>query len=98
MDADRQCDGTECEVRGAYTGPEGLIARNTNILKARNKLFKDYADGHFMTFYGELSQPLDLLKAHAVDHTWFRFIQGLEPSPVRPTRISGADHNVKQSV
>jgi len=35
-------DGTECEVREAYTGPEGLIEHNTNILEARTKLFKDY--------------------------------------------------------
>lgn len=47
-----------CEVREAYTGPEGLIEHNTNIVEARNKLFKDYADDHFMTVYGEPSQPL----------------------------------------
>ena len=92
-------DGTECEVREAYTGPEGLIEHNTNILEARTRLFKDYADGHFMTFYGELSQPLlDLLNAHAVGHKWFTFLQGLEPSPVKPSRISGADRDVKQLV
>lgn len=92
-------DGTECEVREAYTGPEGLIEHNTNILEARTRLFKDYADGHFMTFYGELSQPLlDLLKAHAVGHKWFTFLQGLEPFPVKPSGISGADRDVKQPV
>ena len=92
-------DGTECEVREAYSGPEGLIEHNANILEARTRLFKDYADGHFMTFYGELSQPLlDLLKAHAVGHTWFTFLQGLEQSPVKPSRISGADRDVKQPV
>ena len=91
-------DGTECEVREAYTGPEGLIEHNTNILEARTRLFKDYADGHFMTFYGEVSQPLlDLLKTHAVGYTWFRFLQGLEPSPVKPSRIPGAERDVKQS-
>ena len=85
-------DGAECEVREAYTGPEGLIEHNTHILEARTKLFKEYADGHFMTFYGEPSQPLlDLLKAHAVGHTWFRFLQGLEPLPE-------TDRVVKQSV
>jgi len=92
-------DGAECEVREAYTGPEGLIEHNTHILEARTKLFKDYADGHFMTFYGEPSQPLlDLLKTHAVGHMWFRFLQGLEPLPVNPSRASEADHVVKQSV
>src|SRR4026209_2069753 len=57
-------DGSECEVHEAYTGPEGLIEHNTHILNARNKLFTDYADNHFMTVYGERSQPLlDLFKA-----------------------------------
>ena len=84
-------DGKECEVREAYACPEGLIEHNTNILEARTRLFKEYADGHFMTFYGEPSQPLlDLLKAHGVGFTWFRFLQGLEPSPEIPSRTSGA--------
>jgi quinol monooxygenase YgiN len=84
-------DGTECEVREAYTGPEGLIEHNTHILGARTKLFKDYADNHFMTVYGEPSQPLlDLLKAHAVGFKWFSFLQGLEPSPVIPSPIPAA--------
>jgi hypothetical protein len=75
-------DGTTCEVREAYTGPDGLIEHNTHILDARTRLFKDYADNHFMTIYGDVSQPLlDLLKAHAVGFTWFTFAQGLEPSP-----------------
>ena len=83
-------DGTECEVREAYTGPEGLIEHNTHILEARTKLFKDYADNHFMTVYGEPWQPLlDLLKAHAAGHKWFVFLQGLEPSPVVPSPIPG---------
>ena len=71
-------DGTECEVREAYTGPEGLIEHNAHIVEARTRLFKDYADGHFMTLYGEPSQPLiDLLKKHAAGFTWFSFVQGL---------------------
>ena len=78
-------DGTECEVREAYTGPEGLIEHNRHILEARTKLFKEYADNHFMTVYGEMSQPLlDLLTTHSVDYKWFTFIQGLEPSAQIP--------------
>lgn len=74
-------DGTECEVREAYTGPEGLIEHNAHILEARAKLFQDFADNHFMTVYGEQSQPLlDLLKAHAVGYRWFSFLQGLAPA------------------
>lgn len=79
-------DGTECEVREAYTGPEGLVEHNTHILEARTKLFSDYADNHFMTIYGEPSPPLlDLLKVHGVGFKWFSFLQGLEPSAQDPT-------------
>jgi len=74
-------DGTECEVREAYTAPEGLIEHNSHILEARTKLFKDYADGHFMTVYGAPSPLLlDLLKTHQVGFKWFQFLQGLAPS------------------
>ena len=92
-------DGSECEVREAYTSPEGLIEHHTHILEARTRLFKDYADNHFMTVYGEPSQPLlDLLKVHAAGHKWFVFLQGLESSPVDPSRISGAAPEAKQLV
>ena len=75
-------DGRTCEVREAYTGPEGLIEHNAHIIEARTKLFRDFADGHFMTFYGEPSaELLDLLKAHAVGFKWFSFAQGPDPSP-----------------
>ena len=76
-------DGTECEVREAYTGPEGLIEHNKNILEARTKLFKDYADNHFMTVYGEPTRELiDLVKAHQMENQfkWFSFIKGLDSS------------------
>ena len=73
-------------VREAYTGPEGLIEHNRQILEARTTLFKDYADGHFMTLYGDVLEPLrDLLKAHAVGFKWFTLLEGLEPSATRPT-------------
>jgi quinol monooxygenase YgiN len=78
-------DGTHCEVREAYSSAEGLIEHNHNIRDARAKLFQDYADNHFMTVYGDVSQPLlDLLHAHAGGHQWFVFLQGLESSPVTP--------------
>jgi quinol monooxygenase YgiN len=74
-------DGTECEVREAYTGPDGLIEHNANIVDARTRLFKDYADNHFMTVYGEPTpQLLELVKtAHMEDQfKWFSFVKGLE--------------------
>ena len=70
-------DGTECEVREAYTGPEGLIEHNRNILEARTALFNSYADNHFMTVYGAVSEPLlNLLKAHSVGYKWFSSLDG----------------------
>src|SRR6476660_1638081 len=90
-------DGTECEVREAYAGPEGLIEHNRNILEARTRLFKDYADNHFMTVYGEVSEPLlNLFKAHSVGHRWFSFLQGLEPSGGITPRILVAAGEVTQ--
>jgi hypothetical protein len=69
-------DGTECEVREAYNGPEGLIEHNAHIVEARTQLFKEYADNHFMTVYGEPSQLLvDLFKAHSVGFKWFSLLQ-----------------------
>ena len=92
-------DGTECEVREAYTGPEGLIEHNRHILDARTTLFKDYADNHFMTVYGEVSEPLlNLLKTHQVGHKWFSFLQGLEASAVIPSHILVAAREAKQHV
>src|SRR5215207_1775750 len=92
-------DGTECEVREAYTGPEGLIEHNRHILDARTTLFKDYADNHFMTVYGEVSEPLlNLLKAHAAGFKWFCFVRGLEPTAVNPARILAAAREDKQPV
>jgi len=92
-------DGTECEVREAYTGPEGLIEHNTHILEARTKLFEDYADNHFMTVYGEVSQPLlELLQAHAAGFKWFTFLKGLEPSAVNPSMIPEAAQAVAKAV
>jgi quinol monooxygenase YgiN len=71
----------ECEVREAYTGPEGLIEHNKNILEARTKLFNDYADSHFMTIYGEpVPQLVELAKAtHMEQHMkFFTFVKGLD--------------------
>ena len=91
-------DGTECEVREAYTGPDGLIEHNRNILDARTTLFKDYADGHFMTIYGDVSQPLlDLLKAHAVGFKWFTFFQGLKPSAAMPSPMAPQEQRLTEA-
>ena len=91
-------DGTECEVREAYTAPEGLIEHNSHILDARTRLFKDYADGHFMTVYGAPSPLLlDLLKTHHVGFKWFQFLQGLAPSgPMNLSQIRAGAREATQ--
>jgi quinol monooxygenase YgiN len=76
-------DDGECEVREAYTSPEGLVEHNRNILEARTKLFRDYADNHFMQFYGEpVPELVELAKAtHMERHIkWFSFVKGLDSS------------------
>jgi hypothetical protein len=76
-------DGTECEVRELYTGPEGLVEHNKNILAARTRLFREFADNHLMTIYGEpVPELVELSKAtHMQDHIkWFSFVKGLEAS------------------
>jgi quinol monooxygenase YgiN len=77
-------DGKYCEVLEAYTGPEGLIEHNRNILEARTALFADYADDHFMTFYGEPSAELrELVKFHRLEQQvrFFSFVEGLGRRP-----------------
>jgi quinol monooxygenase YgiN len=74
-------DGTECEVREAYTAPEGLIEHNRHIIDARTKLFADYADNHMMTVYSDpIPEIVDLVKAHHLEKQfkWFSFVKGLD--------------------
>lgn len=73
-------DGTECEVRETYTSPDGLIEHNRNVVDARTTLFANYADNHFMVFYGEPTPQLaTLLKAHLGERQvkFFSFVEGL---------------------
>jgi quinol monooxygenase YgiN len=78
-------DGTECEVREAYTDADALIEHGMNVGAARDKLFREYADGHHMTLYAEPSPALaaliEKLSAH-VRFTQLEFFQGLD-APVR---------------
>jgi quinol monooxygenase YgiN len=78
-------DGTEAEVREAYTDADGLLEHGFHVGEARDKLFRDYADGHHMTLYSEpsprLAELMEQLAAH-VKFTQLTFFQGLD-SPVR---------------
>jgi len=51
-------DETECEVREAYVDADALIEHSRHIAETRNRLFRDFADGHTITFYAEPSPAL----------------------------------------
>jgi quinol monooxygenase YgiN len=51
-------DETECEVREAYVDADALIEHSRHIGEARSRLFRDFADGHTITFYAEPSPAL----------------------------------------
>ncbi len=73
-------DGTQCEVREAYVDGQGLIEHNANISRARDTLFEQFADNHFMTAYGEATpQLLELVHATHMEERfkWFFWLGGL---------------------
>jgi quinol monooxygenase YgiN len=75
-------DGTECEVHEAYESEQGLFEHNEHIMAARATLFRDFADGHHMTAYGDVSQGLvDLSRTHAGGLHRYAFLVGLQPEP-----------------
>jgi quinol monooxygenase YgiN len=51
-------DGTECEVHEMFPDEQGLIEHQMHIMEARTVLFRDYADDHRSTIYGEVSGGL----------------------------------------
>ena len=75
-------DETECEVREAYVDADALLEHSNHVGEARNKLFRDYADGHTMTFYAEpspaLAEALEAMPQGAVEIKRFSFLQGLD--------------------
>jgi quinol monooxygenase YgiN len=75
-------DGMRCEVHEAYDSEQGLFEHNEHIMAARATLFRDFADGHHMTAYGEVSQTLvDLGNLHAGGLERYGFLVGLQPEP-----------------
>jgi quinol monooxygenase YgiN len=74
-------DGTECEVRESYTDADALLEHGQNVAEARDRLFRDFADGHHMTLYAEPSPALAALMeklAGHVEFTQFTFLQRLD--------------------
>jgi len=72
-------DGRECEVREAYVDADALLAHQQQIAEAKTKLFREFVEGHTMTFYGEPSPALaGALKAMGTPFTALSFLQGLD--------------------
>ena len=75
-------DGAVCEVHEAYESEQGMFEHNQHVMDARDKLFRDFADGHEMTAYGEVSQQLvDLGRRHAGGLGLYAFVGGLRDEP-----------------
>lgn len=75
-------DGTECEVREAYVDADALLEHAQHVGEARDRLFRDFAAGHHMTFYEEpspaLAEAMKAIPPGAVKVTQFSFFQGLD--------------------
>jgi len=74
-------DGTRCEVREAYVDADALLEHHHHIAEAKAELFRDFADDHDMTLYGEPSPALVRAVEAMADHVAFhRFslLQGLD--------------------
>ena len=74
-------DGTECELRESHVDADALLEHQHHIGEAKATLFREFADDHTMTLYGEPSPALaELIEAMAgaVTFRQFSFFQGLD--------------------
>ena len=72
-------DGTECEVREAYVTADALLEHQRYVAEAKMKLFRDFVEGHTMTFHGEPSPALaQALDAMGIPFERFSLFQGLD--------------------
>jgi quinol monooxygenase YgiN len=85
-------DGRECEVREAYVDADGLLKHAMHVGDARDKLFRDFAAGHDMTFYAEpspaLAEAMKAIPPGAVTVHRYAFFQGLESERLVPDEIA----------
>lgn len=84
-------DGTQCEVREAYVDADALVEHAQHVAEARDKLFRDFAADHHMTFYEEpsplLAEAMKAIPPGAVKVTQFSFFQGLEADAQVPDEV-----------
>lgn len=72
-------DGANCEVHEVYESEQGLFEHNEHVMTARARLFRDFADDHHMTAYGDVSQQLvDLSNVHAGGLEHFALLNRLD--------------------
>ena len=73
-------DQTECEIREAYVGANGLVEHRQHVGDALNTLFREFADNHSVTVYGEPSRELREMAARMPPGsvTWYSFFRGLD--------------------
>jgi quinol monooxygenase YgiN len=74
-------DGTQAEVREAYTDADGLVEHAFHVNEERERMFREYAYDHDMTIYGEpspkLAELLERLEG-LVEFKRFALLQGLD--------------------
>jgi quinol monooxygenase YgiN len=73
-------DETECEIREAYEGSDGLVEHRMHIGEALDKLFSEFADDHTVTVYGEPSPQLLEMAGRMPQGSvkWYSFFRGLD--------------------
>ena len=73
-------DGTECEIREAYSDSDGLIEHRMHVGAALDRLFGEFADDHTVNVYGDASPRLmEMGNAQMAGRIrWYSFLQGLE--------------------
>ncbi len=73
-------DETECEIREAYRGSEGLVEHRIHVGDALEKLFSEFAEDHMVRVYGKPSPELLEMAKRMPEGSvrWYSLLQGLE--------------------
>lgn len=73
-------DQTECEVREVYASSEGFIEHRMHVGPEIKKMFAEFAYGHAVTIYGDLSPQLAAMVGtlQDVDIKRYSFLRGLD--------------------
>ncbi len=70
-----------CKTHETYASEQGLLEHNDHIWQAREVLFREYAEDHQMSVFGEISPQLRaLFDQYGAELTVYSFLMGLEPA------------------